>query len=545
MTGDPRTGASVVMLDGSPLSIGDVAGVANGTALVEVSRDALERVAVSRADLEAAADDGEPHYGVNTGFGSFSRERISASELRSLQTNLIRSHAAGVGDPLPTPIVRGMMLILAASLCRGLSGVRPVVIERLVAMLNAGVTPVVPEVGSVGASGDLAPLAHVGLVLIGEGEAIIRSRSGSAGGTGSVDGSGTVLERDRGAAAMRAAGIEPITLEAKEGLTLINGTHLMASRLSLAWVRFERLVNGACAAAAMSLDGCRATDAFLAPAVYDARNQAGPSLVAARLRALLHGSTILPSHADADDPRVQDPYSIRCAPIVLGAAVDAASHARVAIERELGAVTDNPLVLARRGADTERGTDSGPETEIVSAGNFHGMPLAIPLDVLAIAVTHIAGISERRTYHMISAIDPETRLRPYLSPKPGLHSGYMIAQYTAAACCNELIGLATPSSVANLSTSAGMEDYNSFGPRGAAKLDRAIWLASRVIAIELLCASQAIEAHRPLVSGVGAEAVLGEVRRVVPSLDADRPPSPDIDTIGDMVLRGDVAMGMV
>ncbi|MAY75136.1 MAG: histidine ammonia-lyase [Phycisphaerae bacterium] len=495
----------------APLTPTDVHAVAHGApvALTDQARAAIE---ASRAALETAADDNEPHYGVNTGFGSFSRQRITQSKLRDLQRNLVRSHASGLGDPLPDDVVRATMLLLAASLSRGHSGVRVVVVERLIDMLNAGVTPSVPEVGSVGASGDLAPLAHIALVLIGEGEARVNGKT------------------IPGAEAMRAAGLEPVELEAKEGLALINGTHLMAARFALLWMRFERLFPAACLAAAMSLDACRGTDASLDPRVYVARNQPGPAAIAARLRELLIGSEIVPSHANADDPRVQDPYSIRCAPIVLGAALDMATHCRRSLEAELGAVTDNPLVFG--------GDGTGRPAQIISAGNFHGMPVAIPLDVMAICLSHVAGISERRTYHMISAFDPDAGLRPYLSPEPGLHSGYMIPQYAAAACCNELVGLAAPASVSNIPTSAGMEDYNSFGPRSAAKADRALSLATSVIAIELLCAAQAIEAHRPLRSGHRIETAHATIRAVVPALQADRPPAPDIKAIERLITDG-------
>ncbi|MCH7961603.1 MAG: aromatic amino acid lyase, partial [Planctomycetes bacterium] len=419
--------------------------------------------------------------------------------------------------PLPTEIVRGMMLLLAASLCRGCSGVRPVLIERLVAMLNAGVTPIVPEIGSVGASGDLAPLAHLSLVLIGEGEAEVGGR---------------VLP---GAEALKAAGIEPLQLAAKEGLALINGTHLMAARGALLCADVERLMSAAFVATAMSLDACRGTDRAFDARAYEVRNQPGPIEAAGRLRALLDGSEIIPSHKE-HDPRVQDPYSLRCSAMVLGAAMDAIGYVKQAVEAELGAVTDNPLVFA----DGTSGTVG--DDQIVAAGNFHGMPIAIPLDVLAIALAHIAGISERRTFCILAARDPETHLPPALSPDPGLHSGLMIAQYTAAACCNEIISLASPASVVNLPTSAGVEDYNSFGPRSAAKAARSLDLARSVVSIELLCAAEALERHRPLRSGGGVEAAHARIREKIDRYTADRSPANDILTISDMVRTG-VFMG--
>jgi histidine ammonia-lyase len=292
-------------------------------------------------------------------------------------------------------------------------------------------------------------LAHIALALIGEGEVLAKSGS-----------------RTPSAGTMQAAGLRPMLLQAKEGLALINGTHLMGARGALLVADTDRLLDAAFVACAMSIDACKGTDAFLDERVYAARNQPGPAAAAARLRALLAGSTIIPSHRE-NDPRVQDPYSLRCAPVILGAALDALGYVKRAVEAELGAVTDNPLVF----------TDEGEHGPIVSAGNFHGMPVAVPLDVLAIAIAHVAGVSERRTFYLLSATDPVNKIPAYLSPRPGLHSGLMIAQYTAAACCNEIQGLAVPASIANIPTSAGMEDYNSFGPRAAAKAARSLELA--------------------------------------------------------------------
>jgi histidine ammonia-lyase len=506
----------MILLDQSPLTPAAVEAVARGGARVRVAPRAKAAMAKSRRVVEAAIADGGAHYGINTGFGSLSRQRINGPDLADLQRNLVRSHAAGVGDALPDDVVRATMLLLAASLARGLSGVRPVIVEALVTMLNAGVTPLVPEVGSVGASGDLAPLAHVALALIGEG---------------SVRRGGRSMPASR---ALKGAGIPPVTLEAKEGLALINGTHLMASRASLLVRDYERFFDAAVVACAMSIDACRATDAFLDPRAHAARNQPGPARVASRLRRLLAGSTIIPSHRK-NDPRVQDPYSLRCAAVVLGAAWDVFGYVRDAVEAELGAVTDNPLVVGSKGGKRNRA--------MISAGNFHGMPLAIPLDTLALAIAHVAGISERRTYLMLSSADPERRLRPFLSPRPGLHSGLMIAQYTAAACCNEIIGLCMPASVANIPTSDGMEDYNSFGPRAAAKAARALDLATRVVAIELLCAAEGLDAHRPLCSGRDVERAYAAVRARVKPLQVDRPLSRDIDALAERVRTGALLAG--
>ncbi len=500
--------AAPVRLSGAPLTPAQVASVARDRARVELTEAARRAVTENRRTLESAMGDGRAHYGCNTGFGAFARTRIGDDQLQELQHNLLRSHAAGAGKPLAGDVVRAMLLLLAASLCRGRSGVRLELVERLVALLNSPVVPVVPSIGSVGASGDLAPLAHACLVLLGEGEAM-------------ADG-----ETLPGAEALRRGGLEPIELAAKEGLALINGTHLMAAQLALLSMDATALTDAAVVATAMSIEGAAATHAFLDPRVYEARRQPGPAHVAERLRALLDGSRIAESHK-VDDPRVQDPYSFRCAPIVLGSALRQIDHVRDALERELGAVTDNPLV------------DGGEDRpEIISAGNFHGMPVALPLDILAIALAHIAGVAERRGYFILGAFDDASGLTPFLSPKPGLHSGLMIAQYTAAACCNELIGLANPASVVNLPTSAGMEDYNSFGPRSASKARRALDRARTVVAIEMIIAGEAIRRRRPLETGVALERAMAPVLEAVAPYDADRPVSPDIARVERLIDSG-------
>jgi len=499
-----------LIIDGAPLAIDALAAAARGPGRVTLGPRARTQLAASRDALEQAMARGEVLYGVNTGFGSLAQQRIDDAQLREVQRNLILSHASGVGEPLPAEVVRAMMILLCASLARGLSGVRPAVCAQLVGLLNADVTPVVPSIGSVGASGDLAPLAHAALVLIGEGEA---THAGRVVG---------------GADALRIAGLAPLVLEAKEGLALINGTHLMAGSAALVLADLEPVWAAALAAAAMSIDACRGTDAFLDERVHAARGQDGQSDVARRLRALIAGSQIIPSHLHGD-PRVQDPYSLRCVPQVLGAARDAVGYARAVVERELGAVTDNPLVFAADPAHTR---------QVVSAGNFHGMPLALALDTLVIALAHIAGISERRTYYILAASDAENPLNPQLASVPGLCSGLMVAQYVAAACCNELIGLANPSSVANIPTSAGIEDYNSMGATSAWKARRALERVTDVIAIELLCAAEALEYQRPLRSGAGVEAAHAAVRTVVSRRTGDRPPAPDIRALADLIRRG-------
>ncbi len=532
---DPPPAKDTVTLDGGAVSLDDVERVARRRARVLVSDQAKARLIASRSALEAALSAGETLYGVNTGFGSLSRARLEGNRLTEVQKNLVLSHAAGVGAPLPEDVVRGMLFLLTASLCRGLSGVRPVLVEYLTELLNQGVTPVVPSVGSVGASGDLAPLAHAALVLIGSGEANYQ---------------GELLQ---GAEALSRIGLQALELEAKEGLALLNGTHLMAALGALTLSDVERVFEAALAAAAMSIDACRGTDAFLDERVHRARGQNGQSEVAHRLSRLIEGSQIVPSHLH-NDPRVQDPYSLRCAPQVLGAALDAIRFSSTLIQRELGAVTDNPLVFpgdppdppASLGDQAHRDDQQPPAHDaqpghVISAGNFHGMPLAIALDTLVIALTHVAGIAERRVYYMLAASDAENPLHPHLAPEPGLHSGLMIAQYVAAACCNELIGLSTPASVSNLMTSAGMEDYNSFGAYSALKAFRAVERVRQVVAIELLCAAEALEYQRPLCSGAGVERVHQAVRRVVSRRTGDRPPAPDIHALEALIHEGRVS----
>ncbi len=489
------------------MTIHDVVGVARYGWRVKIDGTAREAASNARSVVDSAAGGVDPVYGINTGFGSLSRHRVEPDQVAEIQRNLLRSHAAGVGEPLDAEVVRAMMLLLLASLCRGHSGVRCEVLDMLAALLNHDVVPVVPCRGSVGASGDLAPLSHAALLLIGEGEAIVGERGPMPGSE-----------------ALAMTAITPLTLAAKEGLALINGTHLMAATLTLACHDADVLLNAAAGAAAMSIDAARASSGPLDARLHAARNQVGQAVIAAEVLDALEGSQILLDHAE-DDPRVQDPYSFRCIPQVLGAARDALHYVQLITERELGGVTDNPLIFS-------------DQQDILSGGNFHGMPLAIAADTAKIALCHIAGISERRVYWLLSAHDQENSLPHHLSPSPGLHSGLMITQYTAAALCNELQCIATPASVGNVPTSAGIEDYNSMGATSAAYLRHAVELTRQTVAIEFLVAAEGLEHQRPLRSGDRVEALYAEIRREVPPLTEDRSPSPDIAVIDGLIHDG-------
>ena len=471
---------------------------------VTLGPEAMAAMDKAKAAVENLANQTEPTYGVNTGFGSLSRHRIEKEDLEQLQTNLIRSHAAGVGEPLPVPVVRGMMLLLAASLARGHSGARPVVATTLLELLNHNATPVIPSRGSVGASGDLAPLAHLALVLIGEGE--VHDQSGTCSGK-------DALER---------IGLAPLKLATKEGLALINGTHLMAAYGIVLLEEVHSLLAHATDIAALSIDACLGTDAYLNDELYDIRNHPGPVRVAKRMRDRLSGSSILKSHLE-DDPRVQDPYSLRATPTVLGSCLDQLESIEAVFARELGAVTDNPIVLH--------------DGRAISGANFHGMPLALALDQLKLSLAAMAGISERRTYWLLSGRDDQSGVPAYLAREAGLESGLMIAQYTAAALVNEIRVACAPASCHNISTSAGIEDFNSFGPTAAFGAQHALDLATKVLAVELLCSADAVELRRPLRSGQGNEELFAWVRELVSSRHTDRPLGSDIEALAS-ALRG-------
>jgi histidine ammonia-lyase len=481
--------------------------VARGRRPVVVSPAARERVAAARRVVDDAVARGTPVYGVNTGFGSFSDVHIAGDRLRELQLNLVRSHAAGVGDPLDEAETRGLMLLRANVLAKGYSGVRPETLDLLVAMLNAGVHPVIPSQGSVGASGDLAPLAHLARALVGEGEV----KAGASGRVPAGD-------------ALRAAGLSPIVLEAKEGLALINGTQLMAAVGGLALAEALRLARAADVVGALTLDCLKGTDAAFDPRIQEARPHPGQAASAANLRALLAGSPLRESHRGCG--RVQDAYSLRCMPQVHGAARDALAYVERTYSIELNAATDNPMVFAETG-------------EMRSGGNFHGEPVAIAADVLAIAVAEIGAISERRIERLVNPVLSD--LPAFLAREGGVQSGLMLAHVTAAALASENKSLAHPASVDSIPTSANKEDHVSMGVTAARKAARAVANVRRILAVELLCASQALEFHRPLRTSAPLEAVHAVVRERVAALDGDRSPAPDIEHLASLLAGGDVA----
>jgi histidine ammonia-lyase len=455
---------------------------------------------VRRAALGPAAV-----YGVNTGFGKLANQRIAQDELDELQLNLIRSHSVGVGPPLDPKVVRLMLAQKAASLARGASGVREQVIDTLVAVHDAGLVPYVPSQGSVGASGDLAPLAHMTLALIGEGEMLVDGRRAAAG------------------ASLREHGIAPLTLAAKEGLALINGTQTSTALALHALLSFEPVLEAALVIGALTVDAARGSDGPFDPRIHWLRGQPGQVDVAQYYRALLDGSEIRRSHLTGDD-RVQDPYSLRCQPQVVGAALDQLRHAALVLVREANAVTDNPLVVGEA---------------IVSGGNFHAEPVALAADAMAVAIAEVGAIAERRIAMLIDA--GVSRLPPFLSSDPGLNSGFMIAHVTAASLASENKSLAHPASVDSLPTSANQEDHVSMATFAARRLQPMIANTAHILGIELLAAAQGIEFLRPLRSSAALEAVHALVRRHCAPMPTDRYLAPDIEHATALVLDGSLA----
>ena len=494
----------MIELDGRTLSLSEVERIARGGEPVRLSDAALIEIRRSRDLLEARAATGEQLYGVNTGFGRMAEVVISEEQTVRLQENLVRSHAAGVGDPLQEEEVRAIMALRANALARGMSGCRAEVVLALVALLNARVHPVVPRVGSVGASGDLAPLAHIALAVIGEG---LAHQGGEIRAT-----------RD----AMRDAGLEPLSLREKEGLALINGTQGTTGLGVLALRDAERALEAAEVAGAMSLEALRGTPVAFEQEVQDARPHDGQARSAERLRSLLADSEIRDSHRHGD-PRVQDAYSLRCMPQVHGAARQVLGYVRAILEVEVNSATDNPLVFP----------DSG---RILSGGNFHAQIVAQALDFLCIAAADLASISERRVERLLN---PDlSGLPAFLANEPGLESGFMIVQVTAADLIAELRVLAHPASIDNVSTSAAREDHVSMGFAAARKAMRVARCLEAVIAIEMLCAAEGLEHQRPLRPGRGVRRAYASVRQAVAPYREDRSPSPDIARIRELIRSG-------
>jgi len=495
----------MITLDGHTLTLEHLAAIADDFRPAALDARAAIAVDASRAVVDRHAGGEEAVYGLNTGFGSLAEVKIPKDALGELQRNLLRSHAAGVDDPLPPRAVRAMMALRANVLAKGYSGIRRATLERLIELLNARVHPIVPSRGSVGASGDLAPLAHLALVLIGEGHATVGDDP-------------AVVD---GRAALARAGLSPIDLAAKEGLALINGTQASAAVAALALLGAERLARATDIAAALSIDGLRGSWHPFETRLHDPRPHVGQRTSADNLLRLLQDSPINRSHENCG--RVQDAYSMRCAPQVHGAGRDAFAHARAAIEIEANAATDNPMVFA----------DAG---DIVSGGNFHGAPIAIAADVVVLGLLQLATIAERRTDRLVNPV--LSGLAPFLTRDSGLHSGYMMAQVTAAALVSELKTLAHPSSVDTIPTSANREDHVSMSMAAALKAERALQLATRVIAIEVLLACQAIDLLAPLATSPALAPVHAHVRSKVPTLVDDRPPSPDIESISQLITSG-------
>ena len=489
------------------LTLEALQGIHAGGPQLAIDASANAAIAASAAVVQRAAQGEAAVYGVNTGFGKLASTRISEADLATLQLNLIRSHSVGVGAPLQPEVVRLMLALKAASLARGHSGVRPAVIDTLLAVHNAGLVPYVPSQGSVGASGDLAPLAHMTLALMGEGEMLIEGKRKSA------------------AAALKQAGIAPLVLQAKEGLALINGTQTSTALALHALFSFEPVLEAALVIGALTVDAARGSDGPFDPRIHALRGQPGQIDVAQYYRALLAGSAIRNSHLEGDD-RVQDPYSLRCQPQVVGACLDQLRHAALVLTREANAVTDNPLVFAEDGM-------------MISGGNFHAEPVALVADGMALAIAEVGAIAERRIAMLIDA--GVSRLPPFLTADAGLNSGFMIAHVTAAALASENKSLAHPASVDSLPTSANQEDHVSMATFAARRLQPMIANTAHILGIELLAAAQGIEFLRPLASSPPLEAVHALLRESCPSMARDRYLAPDIEHATALVTDGSLS----
>jgi histidine ammonia-lyase len=495
-----------VEISGGRISLAQLNAVAFGNEQVELTDSARDRIRKSRAVVEKILEQGQVIYGISTGFGKLSDVKIEPEELHKLQLNLVRSHACGIGKPLAIPEVRAMIFLRANVLVLGFSGVRLEIVEFLCQILNRGVYPVIPEKGSVGASGDLAPLAHLALALIGEGESFFEN------------------ERLASLDALSRAGMNPIALEAKDGLALLNGTQAMHSVGGLALFRAKRLARVADLAGAMTLEALMGTPRAFDSRIHKARPHPGQITVAEHMRSLVRQSEIRESHRE-DDPRVQDAYSIRCIPQVHGAVRDALAYAENVLEIESAGATDNPLVFPEKG-------------DVISGGNFHGAPLALALDFAAIAVTDLLSISERRIERMVNP-DMSYGLPAFLARKPGLQSGMMIAHVAAASLLSEAKVLAHPASIDNVPTSAGKEDHVSMGMTSALKLRSIVENAEHLLAIELLAGAEALEHRRPLKAGAGVERAHATVRKYAAPLLEDRVLAPDIFAIAAAIRKGE------
>ena len=492
-------------LNGRQLALSDIAAVAYSGEPVEISSSAKSRILASRKVIDQIIQRDVVVYGVNTGFGKLAEVRIPHRELRTLQLNLVRSHACGIGQPLSEPEVRAVMLLRANVLTLGFSGIRIEVIQLLCQMLNQQVHPVIPEKGSVGASGDLAPLAHLALNLVGEGESFFKGR------------------RMLAADALRRAKIKPVKLEAKEGLALLNGTQGMHAVGGLSILRALSLARIADLAGAMTLEGLRDTPSAFDSRLQKARPHAGQKAAAAHLLQLLKGSEIRESHRQ-NDPRIQDAYSLRCMPQVHGAVRDVLTHCEQVLSIESASATDNPLVFADKG-------------DVISGGNFHGAPLALAFDYAAIGLVDLMSISERRIDRLVNP-DKSEGLPAFLARHPGLQSGFMIAHVAAASLLNEARVLAHPASIDNVPTSGGKEDHVSMGMTSALKLRSIVDLAENLLAIELLAGAEALEYRHPLKAGQGVERGFAIVRRTAPALTEDRPLSVDIARVAERIRSG-------
>jgi histidine ammonia-lyase len=498
---------STIIVGTGPLSVTDVIAVARHGAAVELSAEAEQEITATRKVIEALAGDDQPHYGVSTGFGALATRHIPVERRAQLQRSLIRSHAAGSGPEVEREVVRALMLLRLSTLATGRTGVRLTVARTYAAMLNAGITPVVREYGSLGCSGDLAPLAHCALAAMGEGP--VR-----------VAGDGEPVAAGQ---ALADAGIEPLALEEKEGLALINGTDGMLGMLVMAAADLRVLLRTADITAAMSVEGQLGTDAVFAADLQALRPHPGQAASAANLRALLHGSAIMASHRGPDCTRVQDAYSLRCSPQVHGAVRDTLEHAEVVASRELASAIDNPVVTV--------------DGRVESNGNFHGAPVGYVADFLAIAVADLASIAERRTDRFLD-VARSHGLPPFLADDPGVDSGHMIAQYTQAAIVSELKRLAAPASVDSIPSSAMQEDHVSMGWSAARKLRRAIDGLTRVLAIELLTAARALDLRAPLSPAPATAAVVTGLRELVAGPGPDRHLGPEIDMAVEYVASG-------